>query len=378
MRKWAITPGARLFAEDRIMNNQNPNAEVNVQKQADGAAIGERIALLASANKSTHRIFQADVKNVHAQVRLLPLVIASEDNENKTRAVLKKHPHLLLQSGVVHNHTGQPICGTAYQIALKEKDVEMIKMMESAFKELKDGPAEMQKQYNEVFPEGWETPYKEHWQPVYSALDRITTILLHAQQDAKDDKHPNNELKVGANWYDVVVNDRIQNEFDQFEKALHDATRVARKTGFNMDDQILQKAYDLYKLHYQALGDRYNAPKNMFFCQRIIGTIQKYLPANYLQAFAYGIDDIVDKKVIPPRTTKFRYDNFSILPLGANADWVLGKNCWAWDARGTWLRTAGGGCRRISNFLSIKNNQLSELTPRPFQQPMLHHVKQSA
>jgi hypothetical protein len=111
----------------------------------------------------------------------------------------------------------------------------------------------------------------------------------------------------------------------------------------------------------------------MLFWQQVIGYVQRFMPANYAQAFCEGLDN-TNKKLqeSTPQGRSLKFEKYhagrwvptDFYPLfgsrlgfdfamyggGAMRGWLLG------------LRSAGpaGGWRLVSELMSIKNSSLTE------------------
>jgi hypothetical protein len=89
------------------------------------------------------------LRPIHQQ--LLGHVIHGQ--EKKAKAIIEKHPILLLYKGKVIDYSGRKIKGTAYQMALGAEDIEMAEMILGFLKQLPDGTTEIMRQQKQQFPD---------------------------------------------------------------------------------------------------------------------------------------------------------------------------------------------------------------------------------
>jgi hypothetical protein len=100
---------------------------------------------------------------------------------------------------------------------------------------------------------------------------------------------------------------------NEFREYLKPKDVIKSDKHFNM--QLLVEAFKLYNENYDRFGG-WNAPKNNLCWCKVIGFIQRFLPANYAQAFCQGVYYIVESNEKLNRSLKFRYgNNISFFPL---------------------------------------------------------------
>ncbi len=96
-------------------------------------------------------------------------------------------------------------------------------------------------------------------------------------------------------------------------------------TGKHFNAQLLVEAFRLFDQNYGAFGNFNSRQNNLFWC-KVIGYIQRFLPACYAQAFAQGVYHIVEKGEELNRSFDFRFGRGSYFPLDSNSKFRLGYN----------------------------------------------------
>lgn len=236
--------------------------------------------------------------------RLLQYVAYGEQTE--AEKILKLNPALLLEKGTVVDYSGRTIQGTALQIALGAEDVGyqkdeecMVEMIQRYFDKLPDGKQALATQITEQFPEGWEEKENERAKNDSDALNKV----IQAIADSND-------------------NDNCEAALQAFRDYL--APKDIIKTGKHFNAQLLMEASKLYDDNYSQFGG-YDSHKNNICWRKVIGTIQRFLPACYAQAFCQGIYGIVEDGEILRRRLKFRFGkNPFFFPLDSESAFRLG------------------------------------------------------
>ena len=225
-------------------------------------------------------------------------------NQKKAEAIIKAHPELLTKKGTVVDYSGRTICGTALQIALGAEDVKyhgdeecMAEMLMRYLKQLLNSETIITEQIQEQFPKGWEEKEKARQERDLIALKEVVEAIENAREG------DNYEADIQA------FRDYLDNENKE---------RSVIRTGKHFNAQLLVKAFNLYVEKYDLFGGNYDSPKNTLFWCKIIGYIERYLPACYAQAFCQGLYHIVECHEKLDRRLTFRYDSeVTFFPLDA-------------------------------------------------------------
>ena len=119
------------------------------------------------------------------------------------------------------------------------------------------------------------------------------------------------------------------------------------KTGKYFNMQLLIEAFKLYDQNYDTFGG-WNSHKNNLCWRKLIGYMERFLPACYAQAFAQGVYYLVKGIEKLRRTFKFRYGGGCFFPLDSAANFRLGYNyggiCWG---GGPAEGDSGGSIRKL-------------------------------
>jgi hypothetical protein len=165
---------------------------------------------------------------------------------------------------------------------------------------LPDGEEKKNVQIREQFPEGWEIVEELKAKKDSEVLHKVVQRI----EKSKTDKEA--ELFI-----------------DAFKYYLEQQKARVIKTGKHFNIQLLVEAFKLYEEKFDLLGG-YNSPRNNLFWRKVIGTIERYLPACYAQAFCQSIKSIVCGNKLN-RSLKFKYSPTVIFyPLDSNPEFRLG------------------------------------------------------
>ncbi len=207
---------------------------------------------------------------------------------DKVKAMLEKDPSLLLEkldeNDYVTALTGQR-CNhvTAYRTALAVEDTQMAVMIKNKLIEVA-GKDAANTQYREQFPDGWEIDEAKRWESLIMMLE----ILKNVIRDAK----PGDILSSGGLMCKLTVREGSDVAFALalFRSELDDRLFEIVTTGRHFNPHLLLKASEIWNdvYHNASWGD----PRCLLFWQQVIGTIQRALPVNYIQALCGGLDSI--------------------------------------------------------------------------------------
>ena len=266
--------------------------------------------------------------------------------QKAAEAMLKEDPNLLLEKAIVEDYSFgkdeknlRKIEGTAFQIALGAEDFDMCEMMLRYFDQLPYGKTLKLQQISEQFSENnGDKTEEERCFRDFEALDKVVKAIAEAKE-----------------------NDDCEAALDQFRAHLE--PRGVIKKGKHFNTQLLLRALELYDEKYAAFGNRCDSPKNILFWRKIIGYIQRFLPAHYAQAFSQGLFSIIKKGEKLNRSLIFRYDNACFFPLNSNPQSRLGYDFAASPTCGReHLRGGGlGGARRFAKLLSSNSKKACKI-----------------
>jgi hypothetical protein len=301
------------------------------------------------------KAFHDDKKAASEEIQKQTLLwYAVRGKKDEVKAILDQNPSLVLYKGQVMDYSGRIIEGTAYQIALGAEDInravldednkpvldlkgniqllhpdegmaEMIRgYFIKAFKQdEKAANEEIQKQQEEQFPGGYEAyenspEVKQEkandikaLREVIDAIEKATVTFANTTYSASK-----GEVKVDAN---------CQAALDKFIEHLRPKGILRHGKHFNVE--LLAEAFKSYDdaKRFNDFGGRWDSPKNVLMWRKVVGYIQRYLPANYAQAFCQGLYYIVDDNEKLTRSLKFRFERtMSFFPLDSDRASRLG------------------------------------------------------
>ena len=241
------------------------------------------LAALAQSSSLLHKDTKTTLQKKEL-AKLLQHVIYGEQEE--AEAMLKAHPALLLKKGTVTDYSGRKIQGTALQLALGAEDAEMCEMLAPYFARLADGQAEYVKQYREQFPEN------------------------EAKQEKQEQKEESPDIGALKNLIQVIGASHTDAECEPALEAFREFLKPKGiiKSGNHFNAELLLTAYQLYDANYDHFGG-WNSRKNNLCWRKVIGYIQRFLPACYAQAFCQSLYNHVDCGRKLRRSLEFRYDS---------------------------------------------------------------------
>lgn len=292
-------------------------------------------------------------------------------NQNKAEAILnqleKTDPdllaQLLTQKSIAVDYSGRTIQGTALQMALGAEDVKyrddeecMAEMLIRHLKALPNSDAIMAQQIQDQFPEDWEEAEKARQERDSAALNNVMAAIENAQEEDNCDA-------------------AIQAFRDYLEK--ENKGNGIIKTGKHFNTKLLTDALNLYDEKYDQFGGDWNSPKNLLFWRKIIGGIERYLPACLAQAFCQGVYQIVGNREKLNRQLAFRYTpDVTFYPLDSNPAFRLGHDYAAGAGgrveRAAWTR----GAPMVYKLYQTKNINGGKIMRQqlPNTEPPSYHV----
>jgi hypothetical protein len=330
-------------------------------------------------------------------------------NQTKAEKIIMSNPTLLLLRGTVEDYSfgmdednHRKNRGTAYELALRTEDEIMAEMIHGYLITFPEGRAE-------IAAQRWQAEDETRTTKDLAALQKIiNTIEVASQEDchnasevdktiqkilyeigpetladvgkrdelkkiilgiAKADSESTFETAFGKlkNYlYENAIiesptfNFAVLKAIYQFRNYLEPRGVISIGKQFNVG--LLEEAFKLYDRKYELFGNRWDSAKNMLFWQKVIGYIQRFLPASYAQAFAQGIYYIVENGEKLKRSLEFRHDkNIFFFPLDSDPHSRLGFD---WGGRGMSQARMGGGPlapRFYSNLCQAKTTSLQRI-----------------
>lgn len=220
-----------------------------------------------------------------------------EGNIAVVKKMLKIHPRLALikwnaenaDERIITNMAGQRILvqgKTPYQLALGEEDTEIAETIKTYIAD----ENEAKKQYLAQFPDGWEADEEKRWASVFEKLDTLTQAIRTATPgDITSSGYPEYQLTVKAG-------SNVETKFIEYTTSLNAILNEVVITGRHFNPKLPLKAFEIYDKHYKDyFGNKDDDPRAMLFWQRVHGSIQCLMPANYVQAFCSGLQTNVER-----------------------------------------------------------------------------------
>jgi hypothetical protein len=333
--------GRRLLLQNEQIQNLFPKTEVNgkaieawLQQAREEKVSFAIVGLFAHQTPSDAEIEAAE--------ELLEHVLKGE--EAKAKTIIAANPKLLFIEADAQDFSGRTIIGSAFQAALGAEDVEMCEMMLPYIDELKGGQDEKRRQYQEQFPQDYQKEEKEKTAEDLKALHKVVNAIGESKDNAG-----------------------CESALEEFQNYLKPKGVI--KTGKHFNVALLVEAFKLYDEKYDAFGGTWDSPKNILFWRKVIGQIQRYLPACYAQAFCQGVGSIVEDGEKLKRDLKFCYGGGFFYPLDGDPGFRLGVD---YAARSQAARhgsadcgaTVGGG-HHVVKLYGAKTAALRKLMQRP-------------
>ena len=183
---------------------------------------------------------------------------------------------------IITNKGGQQIYvegKTAYQFALGEEDNEMIALLKDCVIKVSD-VKEALTQLNEQFAEGWEVEEEKRWLPVVTAQEKLHQAIRDAKVgDITSSDYPRYKLTIREDS-EVYIADV------EFRMAFQTIFNTPIKIGRHYNPKPQQLGWDnYYDDRVNRYNNNWNDPRAMLLWRRCIGYNQRFMPANYAQAF---------------------------------------------------------------------------------------------
>lgn len=208
--------------------------------------------------------------------------------------ILKNRSPLVLYPGQVTDEAGKTMQGTPYQIALAVEDTQMAALLKKCIIDVmgdKEGVKEADAQYRAQFPEGWEKQEEQSWAPIFAQLDTLTQAIRRADPtDIISQDRPNDSKLSLRECSEVAL------VLAEFQALLAAKLKEVLIIGRHFNPRLLQRAFDIYDKHFiDYFGNDEKDPRARLFWQQVIGSIERMMPANYVQALCSGFYDTASK-----------------------------------------------------------------------------------
>ena len=250
--------------------------------------------------------------------RLKPLLEAIvSGNLDKVTAIIEKEPSLLEERLEAKDYVTAPSGqrsnnATAYRTALAVEDTQMAAMIRAKLIEIA-GKDAADTQYHEQFPDGWEAAEEKRSAPLFTQLNTLTDVIKDAKQgDITSSGDPEYKLTVREG-------SSVATALAQFRSLLDEKLNDIVTTGRHFNPKLLLQALKIYDDRYKDFGCHWSDPRAMIFWQQVIGTVQRGLPVNYVQAFCDGLYTTEEK--LRDNNPQGRSLKFQLFDTGQGA-WV--------------------------------------------------------
>jgi hypothetical protein len=288
-------------------------------------------ARLSSSCSSLYGFFKEEL----TAEKLLRHVVRGE--QDQAQAMIAANPSLLLVRIKTNDYSGRTIKATPFQAALGAEDELMWQMMLPFFEGLPEGKSKAWNQFNQQFPDG------------------LAEQMSYELENTYD---------FGALIVAIINGTNVDEMLTQFKKDMTKDHVITHGKHFNM--QHLISAYKAYIDNYDAFGNWYN---RNFFWQKVLGFVQRQMPANYAQAFCSGLSKIVDNSKSLKRT--FIFDNGDkFFPLSKSSGLGFYFACYSYYQGFLWCKASKFGAslphtwHRLKHYVAKKQTLLSDLEGR--------------
>lgn len=413
----------RLLRTIVPQNDKEKNKMVrfeNRQSVDTATVVGSYLEIndLIQTSITSHRSFSLFNKSLIASKtkRLLQAVV--HGNYDKVKKILLQTPALLLEKGTVIDYSGRIHQNkTAYQLALGACDFDivdkngnrmkgMVELIEEHFKAL---PGKSKAEIDQIMKDQYIAQYPDSYSEIEKNNNDSEALyqLIKVVKDIKDEAcYDTSALENSISYLAKKSASEQADQFrsmipliikahsdEQFEKAfnvfkdyllMHQLAPITfnfnllkalyqfrnylepkepHRQGKHFNYRLLIDAAKLYTQNYVEFGNNWNSPKNIFCWQKIIGYIERFVPACDAQQIAQGFKCVLNEEGEYIRTLQFRNSGGgNYFPLGSDANWSLGYNCAApWHfscGNPRWAQEADVEVSDLEYYVKQKEEQL--------------------
>ena len=336
------------------VNREVKNQIVHEPALGDHPTLADKYHLARMGNRRFYSLFKKDASQCVCQFLHPFLLHVVHGNLKEAKDMIKANPKLLsillCTKATVTDYSGREIKGTALQMALRAQDVSMndqegmAEMIMRYLKTIPNGNAESAKQISEQFPNGLEEQKPYDFSEILRAILKAPPADIQAALAKQD----NGSLLCRA--------------LNQFRE---DFTHLSHQE-INFNPQHLLEAFKIYDSDPLWRNHITQKQRDLFWRQ-VIGYVQCYSPACYMQAFNQGLYYIMENK---ESLKRFSVDGGVFFPLFSDLSGL------GYDYT---VEVVGGGrelgerkrsnhlefpaARLFTEFMSSKDRELVEITP---------------
>lgn len=255
---------------------------------------------------------KAEKEKREASALLLAVV---QGDEAEVKRQLEINPRLLCSTrGEATDYSGRFIKElTPFQAALCAGDVEMCEMMKDYFAKLENGQAELEKQFNDIFPNGLEVHVQIQQDNVFDFNEILQAIIcapdnevIAALDKAFDKNLPLHQAleKFRKAFAEKSLSEKVFNPYHLLQAfRIYDAAIVLKvielSEGELSEPVLAGESSEAHQATYLECDSSKSliitAAKRDLFWRQVIGYVQRYLSACILQAFVRGIGNALHK-----------------------------------------------------------------------------------
>lgn len=243
---------------------------------------------------------------------------AIKGNQDEAEKLIKFNPACLLVRTQAVDYSGRTIIATPFQAALGAEDERMWQMMMPYFKVLeRNGTIEssqqtMREQFDRQFPDGIDDTPANELLPIYNQLAQ------------------------------AIIDGNGEQAIGNFREVITQPGTIHHGKHFNM--QHLIAAYQAYIDNFNDLA---TWPNRDMFWQKVIGYVQRCVPANVAQALCSGVQTVLDDPSKFKRTLKF-YNGGDFFSGAVDSGLGFDFGCYSFYRVGARLSGPGVRFRRVA------------------------------
>jgi hypothetical protein len=136
--------------------------------------------------------------------------------------------------------------------------------------------------------------------------------------------------------------------------------------GSHFNSQLLKDVSKCFENNFLRFGNQHYSPKNVLCCQKIVGLIQRLLPACEAQVFDQSLNLVAGIGEWPLRKVRRTFlwadGSRAIFPLDSDPVLRLGYNCmWENGPRASIIAVPNSMSTMVNQLISSKNNNAAEI-----------------